>query len=1003
MEHLTNSEIFQINRMEAHSDHKYFSSLEEMTIGKMNFRKSLNGTWKFSFAKNLHSRIKEFYEEDFDYSGWGNITVPGHIQLQGYDAPHYVNTMYPWDGHENILPPQVPSEYNPVGSYIRTFEVPKNWDKDRVFISFQGVESAFNLWVNGKFVGYSEDTFTPSEFDISPYLVEGENKIAVEVIKWCSGSWIEDQDFWRLSGIFRDVYLFSYPQVHINDIFVKTELDNEYKNSNLSLEIKLDNRASKEVEIYFELFDKENKLVTSSAINRTNENECYLSKEVSNVNLWSAENPYLYKLVVYVKENNQIIEVIPQTVGFRKFEMINKVMHINGKRIVFKGVNRHEFNCYHGRSVKEEDMLWDIKFLKQHNLNSVRTSHYPNNSRWYELCDQYGIYLIDEANLESHGSWQKMGQCKPDWVIPGDKPEWCEVVLDRAKSMVERDKNHPSILIWSCGNEAFGGENIYKMSEYFRTKDNSRLVHYEGIFWDRRFNDTSDMESRMYAKVEDIEAYLNDNPTKPFISCEYTHSMGNSNGNMHKYTELEDKYPMYQGGFIWDYIDQGIMTKDRFGKEFLAYGGDFGDRPTDYNFCFNGIVLANRKPSPKIQEVKYLFSNFKLYPKKNEVLIKNESLFTNANEYDLKYSVKKDGKTIFTNKIVADVEPLSSKTIVLNLPEFCEGGEYIVETALELRTETIWACKNHEISCGQYVYEVAVVKEEIELKELVIENSDVNLGVKGDNFHFIFSKAQGKLVSIKYGNKEFINVPPVPNFWRAPVDNDKGNMMAQRYAQWKLASFYAIPTNMEIKEESKKITIIYTYDLNTTPKVYAKITYTVNSLGKISVKVSYDGVENISMMPAFGLTMKIPAEYENLTWYGNGPDENYSDRKHGARLGIFNNKVVDNVSPYSKPQECGNKTDVRWFTVSDSTGNGLKISAKSTIEFSALPYTSHELENASHHYDLPNIHNTVLTINKVQMGVGGDDSWGAPTHSEYLIPSDKPLEFEFCIEAFNIV
>ena len=472
MELLTNSEIFQINRMEAHSDHKYFSSLEEMTIGKMNFRKSLNGTWKFSFAKNLHSRIKEFYEEDYDYSGWGNITVPGHIQLQGYDAPHYVNTMYPWDGHENILPPQVPSEYNPVGSYIRTFEVPKNWDKNRVFVSFQGVESAFNLWVNGKFVGYSEDTFTPSEFDISPYLVEGENKIAVEVIKWCSGSWIEDQDFWRLSGIFRDVYLFSYPQVHINDIFVKTELDNEYKNSNLSLEIKLNNKASKEIEIYFELFDKENKLVTSSAINRTNENECYLSKEVSNVNLWSAENPYLYKLVVYVKENNQIIEVIPQTVGFRKFEMINKVMHINGKRIVFKGVNRHEFNCYHGRSVKEEDMLWDIKFLKQHNLNSVRTSHYPNNSRWYELCDQYGIYLIDEANLESHGSWQKMGQCKPDWVIPGDKPEWCEVVLDRAKSMVERDKNHPSILIWSCGNEASGGENIYKMSEYFRTRDN---------------------------------------------------------------------------------------------------------------------------------------------------------------------------------------------------------------------------------------------------------------------------------------------------------------------------------------------------------------------------------------------------------------------------------------------------------------------------------------------------------------------------------------------------
>lgn len=999
MKHLTNPEIFQINRLEAHSDHKYYSGVEELKEGKMSYRQSLNGNWKFSFAKNLNLRPVDFYKENYDYSGWGTIVVPGHIQLQGWDAPHYVNTMYPWDGHNYILPPEVPTDYNPVGSYMKTFEVPKNWNKKRVFVSFQGVESAFNLWINGNFIGYSEDSFTPSEFDISEFIKEGENKIAVEVIKWCSGSWLEDQDFWRLSGIFRDVYLYSYGEIHVEDIFIKTELDETYKNSVLSLEMKLENKNKQEVEVYFELFDKEGNLIINSSKTKIRETELIFSEEIGNVNLWSAENPYLYDLYLYLKNSQgEIIEVIPQKVGFRKFEMKNKIMHINGKRIVFKGVNRHEFNCYHGRAVKEEDMLWDIKFLKQNNLNSVRTSHYPNNSRWYELCDQYGIYLIDETNIESHGSWQKMGQCKPDWVIPGDKKEWLGVVLDRAKSMVERDKNHPSIIIWSCGNESHGGENLFKMSQYFRERDSSRLVHYEGIFWDRRFNDTSDMESRMYAKIEDIEAYLNDNPSKPFINCEYTHSMGNSNGNMHKYTELENRYPMYQGGFIWDYIDQGIMTKDRYGKDYLAYGGDFGDKPTDYNFCFNGIVYSDRRPSEKVQEVKQLFSNFKLYPNKNDVLIKNESLFTNCNEYILKYALKKDGEKIFTDKLIADVEPLSEKTVKLNIPDCFEKGEYIVEVSLHLNSETLWGEKNHEIVFGQHVFTVEGEQQQLTGKKFSVENSDVNLGVKGENFHIIFSKAYGRLVSVKYNDRQFVNVPPMPNFWRAPTDNDRGNKMAQRYAQWKIASLYAFPVGLEIKEGDKNVTIIYTYDLQTTPKAYCKMAYTVNSRGKISVEITYEGVNEISMMPAFGISMKIPAAYENLKWYGNGPHESYSDRKHGARLGIFENKVTDNLSAYSAPQECGNKTEVRWFSICDNNGLGLKISAKTPFEFSALPYTSHELENASHHFELPKVHNTVLTINKIQMGVGGDDSWGSLTHEEYLIPSDKNLKFEFDIE-----
>lgn len=999
MNYLTNPEIFQINRLDAHSDHKYYQSKEEMNSKVMGYRESLNGTWKFHYSENLDKRPTDFYKKDFDYSSWDNIKVPGHIQLQGFDKPHYVNTMYPWDGHEYILPPELPKAFNPVGSYIRDFHVPGDWDLSRVFISFQGVESAFNLWINGEFVGYSEDTFTPSEFDISKYLINGKNKIAVEVIKWCSGSWIEDQDFWRLSGIFRDVYLYSYPEVHVNDFFAVTNLDENFKNSTLDLDIKLKNPSNKNSKLFFELYDMKKSLIAKSDELITNQENCKLSSYVENISLWSAEKPNLYTLYIYVlNESNTLVEIIPYKIGFRKFEMKNKVMHLNGKRIVFKGVNRHEFNCYNGRYVSEEDMLWDINFLKQNNLNAVRTSHYPNNSRWYELCDEYGIYLIDETNLESHGSWQKMGVCKPDWVIPGDKKEWLNVVLDRAKSMLERDKNHASILIWSCGNEAYGGENIFKMSEYFRDRDPSRLVHYEGIWWDRRFNDTSDMESRMYAKVSDIEEYLNNSPSKPFISCEYTHSMGNSNGNLFKYTELEDKYEMYQGGFIWDYIDQGIMTKDRYGKEFLAYGGDFDDRPTDYNFCFNGIVYSDRKPSQKVQEVKALFSNFKLYPNSKSLVIKNESLFTDCNEFELRYSLKLNGETINTISLEESVLPQSKKTIELTLSHNNAPGEYIIEASLHLKEDTIWAKKGHEIAFGQYVYTLESSDEILTDEELLVENSDVNLGVKGKNFHFIFSKAFGRPVSIKYDGKEFVSLPPMPNFWRAMTDNDRGNKMANRYAQWKIASLYALPIDMVIEKAEKVVNITYTYDNNTTPKTYVKVKYTVYPSGKIGVFTSYEGNSEISDMPLFGLTMKIPADFSKLKWYGNGPFESYCDRKAGAKLGIYENSVIDNLSEYSVPQECGNKTDVRWFEIFNDENIGLKFTSNTPFEFSALPYTAHELEAAMHKYELPEIHYTVLNINKVQMGVGGDDSWGAPTHDEFLVKAKEKLEFDFSLE-----
>lgn len=607
---LEDPEVFAVNRKEAHSDHVYYENTEEMVLGAdMPLRQSLNGTWYFSYAKNPTVRVKDFYKKDFDCRMFDSIEVPGHIQTQGYDRCQYINTMYPWDGTEYLRPPMVSKEYNPVGSYVKYFVLEKNLQDKPVFVSFQGVETAFYVWLNGVFIGYSEDSFTPAEFELTPYLQDGENKLAVEVYKRSSASWLEDQDFWRFSGIFRDVYLYAVPKTHIEDLSVKSTLDNSYKNGKLYLKLKISGHTDCAVKAV--LLNAEEKIVFEKNIKGNS--ICEISGEVENVHAWSAEDPYLYQLYLYVEDQKgNLIEAVPELVGFRTFEMIDKVMHINGKRIVFKGVNRHEFNVRRGRSIKKEDMLWDIEFMKQHNINAVRTSHYPNESLWYRLCDIYGIYLIDETNLESHGSWQKMGECEPSWNVPGSRPEWKEAVLDRAKSMFERDKNHPSILIWSCGNESYAGTCIEAMSDYFHEKDDTRLVHYEGVFWNREFDHISDMESRMYAKPAEIEAFLSNDPKKPYISCEYMHAMGNSCGGMKLYTDLESKYELYQGGFIWDYIDQSMLRKNEQGEEVFAYGGDYDDRATDYEFCTNGIVYADRKISPKAQEVKQLYANVKL-------------------------------------------------------------------------------------------------------------------------------------------------------------------------------------------------------------------------------------------------------------------------------------------------------------------------------------------------------------------------------------------------------
>ncbi len=1008
LEWLTDTSVFAVNRLKAYSDHKYYATAEQAEQrGALDWRHSLNGTWKFNYAVNPASRPQNFYENGFACAGWGEILVPGHIQTQGYGQMQYVNTMYPWDGVENLRPPFISEDNNPVGSYVKSFIVPEKLAGGPVYISFQGVESAFYVWLNGKFVGYSEDSFTPSDFDLTPYIQEGENRLAVEVYQRSTGAWLEDQDFWRFSGIFRDVYLYTVPEVHVRDLHVNAGLDDSYTTGQLNVKLTLEKGQPADGRAVLELKAADGGTVASGEVSfAAGKDGATASFEatVANASTWSAEDPYLYTLYISVyNAAGELTEVIPQPVGFRRFEMINKIMCINGKRIVFKGVNRHEFNCRTGRTVTEEDMLWDIRTIKQNNMNAVRTSHYPNQTRWYELCDEYGIYLIDEMNLETHGSWQKLGAVEPSWNIPGDLPEWQDIVMDRAISMVERDKNHPSILIWSCGNESYAGQVILNVANYFREADPTRLVHYEGVFYRREFNDSSDMESRMYAKPQDIEEYLNNDPQKPYISCEYMHAMGNSVGGMHKYTELENKYELYQGGFIWDYIDQAVMKKNRYGDEYLAYGGDYDDRATDYGFCTDGIVYADRKVSPKMQEVKFLYQNIKLTPDQKGITIRNENLFVGTEAYDLQYRVYREGVLVHEQTLAVDVPAGTERHIEVALPQAAtEAGEYAIHAALVLKEATLWAEAGYEVSFGEHVFIVegeAAAPQAFVTGELRIAEGDVNVGVHGEHFSIMFSRAVGSLTSLRYSGREYISAPPAPQFWRATTDNDRGAGQNFTSASWLAASLARRCTKMELDKATDHVTVTFEYAFSIHADVKMTTVYTVHNDGRLHVKSSYSGVAGLPNVPTVALSFKIPAEYHHLDWYAMGPEENYIDRAFGARLGTFSNDVADNVSGYVVPQEFGNRTGVRRVEITDDGQRGLRITSPATapVECSILPYTALELESAAHLYELPPVHYTVVTVAGKQMGVGGDDSWGAPVHDEYQIPSETDITFEFTI------
>ena len=1003
--------VFAENRLCAHSDHIAYRGMAELAAGESSLRMPLDGVWKFHYAKNRRTAPEGFWRLDYDTSSWDTIRVPAHIQMEGHDVPAYINTQYPWDALEELQPGEVPSVFNPVADYVTEFVLPERFRGEEVNISFQGVESGFALWLNGTYLGYSEDSFTPSDFALAGALSEGRNKLAVRVFKWTPGSWFEDQDFYRFSGIFRSVFLYALPKTAVTDLSIVPELSEDCVHGAVSLRA----RARGAGFLRVSLLRGGEPLGSARADIRDGLAETTLPADAPA--LWSAEEPNLYQVLVEVADSEgAVTEVIRENCGFRRFEMRNGLMCLNGKRIVFKGVNRHDFSSVRGRVPNRAELVQDIVTMKRNNINAIRTCHYPNRSALYELCDIYGLYVIDECNMETHGSWDALYRKQVDesYVIPRDHREFAPLLLDRIESMYQRDKNHACILIWSCGNESYGGSVIRDMSMRLRALDSRRLVHYEGVFHDGSYPETSDMESRMYTPAAEIEAFLAEHPGKPLICCEYSHAMGNSCGAMHKYTELSERQPLYQGGFIWDYVDQSLYRKDRFGQWYQAYGGDCGERPTDYSFSGNGIVYGgDRSPSPKMQEVKYNYQNIAVDFDDEGFTVVNRNLFVDASAFAAEAVLLKDGAEIKCLPLEISVPPLSERRF--RVPDALTGEmavqeeaarslgrplpEFALTVSFRLRRDTLWAAAGHEVAFGQKIYR----REQPAFscaEPLRVVRGKWNVGVYGERFSAQFTALRMGLSSYVYDGVELFDRIPAPNFWRAPVDNDLGCGMPQRYAQWKIASLYVTglhegaPAFPRVERMEHSVAVTFDYFLPTAPKSACTVRYEVFGDGTIETTLDYKAVPGLPDMPEFGMLFSLPADYDRIAWYGLGPEDSYADRKHGARLGVFEKTVAENMARYLVPQECGNKCGVRSLKVIDRRGRGMLFSGED-LSVSVLPYTPHELENAAHPYELPNIHHTIVRVALRQMGVGGDDSWGARPHPEYLLPAEQDLSFRF--------
>ena len=1015
---LTDPTVFAVNRTPAHSNHTYYVTDPHHNNARITPKQSLDGEWKVEVlqASELDFETEVALAEDFDDSGFDRIQVPGHLQMAGLLNNKYVNVQYPWDGHETPEEPNIP-ENNHVALYRKAFTLSKNLENIKradgtVSIVFHGMATAIYVWLNGSFVGYGEDGFTPNEFDITDLLHDGENTLAVACFEYSSASWLEDQDFWRLHGLFRTVELIARPHVHVESMQLEADWNAASSTASLEAVAHLTN-SSASATITATLKDSDNNVAWNASI-QTGEGVAISTGNLHGITPWSAEQPNLYILELQVIDlDGNISETIVQKVGFRRFRIKDGIMTLNGKRIMFKGVDRHEFDAKRGRATTEQDMIDDIFFCKRHNINAIRTSHYPNQERWYDLCDEYGIYLIDETNLETHGSWTIPGDITTeDTAVPGSKPEWEEACADRVNSMMRRDYNHPSVLIWSLGNESYAGEVFRAMYRHVHEIDPNRPVHYEGIVHNRAFEDVTDIETRMYAHADEIEEYLQKDGRKPYLSCEYMHAMGNSVGNMDEYTALE-RYPKYQGGFIWDFIDQAIEKTLPDGATRLCYGGDFGDRPTDYEFSGDGLLFADRTPSPKAQEVKQLYANVHIDVTESSVTITNDNLFTSTSDYVFELRVLADGNPVWQETRRFDVPADSSKSFNIDWPVElfrANSTELVLEVSQRLAHATDWAPSGFELSFGQ-----AVVAGEARLASPAVApavttaNGSItfgrwNAGVQGSGREILLSKAQGGLVSYTLAGREFVARRPSLTTFRALTDNDRGAGHGFERAMWMGAGRYARYVAGDVKQiDENTLRVAYTYELAIPQRTKVEITYTAYANGLLNLHIEYPGEQgDLPTIPAFGIEWALPVQYSNLRFYGVGPKETYQDRKH-AKLGVWNTNAFEDHAPYLMPQETGNHEDVRWAEITDDFGHGMRVSradGAAPFAMSLQPWSSLMLEEALHQDELPEPKYMFLRVLASQMGVGGDDSWMSPVHPQYHIPADKPLDLNIDLELF---
>ena len=998
-----NPQVVGINKMEPHVNVVPYASLPDALSGKYEdspFYQSLNGKWKFTWVESPGKRPQEFYRTDFDDAKWETINVPANWELNGYGIPIYVNSAYEWTG--DPTPPGVPHHYNPVGSYRTRFTVPDDWKKRQVILHFGAVKSAMYVWVNGEKVGYSQGSKLPAEFDITPYLAKGENLLAVEVYRWSDGSYLECQDFWRISGIERDVFLWSPPPVSLSDFFAKARLVNDYRDGRLDIDVSVasseEKSSGKEYNVEALLFEGNRQVGSQSKAVALNDalTQTTLGMDVRAVKPWTAETPNLYTLVLLLRKGDDTLGMVSHRIGFRNSEIRNGQLLVNGKPVLLKGVNRHEHDQYTGHVIPRESMIRDIELMKQNNINAVRTCHYPDDPYWYELCDKYGIYLIDEANIESHG----MGY-HPDRTL-GNNPDWEKAHLERIRRMVERDKNHPSIIIWSMGNEAGDGVNFVKASEWIHQRDPSRPLHYERA--EKRPH--VDIYSPMYATIEHIEAYAKTNPDRPLILCEYAHSMGNSTGNLQDYWDVIHKYDVLQGGFIWDWVDQGLVKYDRYGQEYWAYGGDFGPEgtPSDGNFCINGIVNPDRSPHPALYEVKKVYQDVafsEVNRAKGEYAVSNGFFFTDLTDYRLVWRVFENGIPILEGTFdTLDIPAGSTDTLYVpvDMLEMTPGHEYLLEFSLVTATERPFIEMGDEVASEQFflAYKRPDARtNSLGLDELAVEYDNNDVIIHGMGFQIGFNKEEGLIRFYRIGDKDMIEAPVRPNFWRAPNDNDFGNHMEERQGIWRYAGDHLKLKSFDLQHSNLSILRIFCDFEMPDVRSELEMNYVIYGNGEVTIEMKFTpGIAGLPDLPRFGLTTQLPERMDRVEYYGRGPHENYQDRNTSAFVGLYTGNAKDFYFPYIRPQENGYRTDVRWLRFLSGRGFGLFFRSTGDFSFSALPYAIGDLDqltkaNEQHTPDLPRHDVTFLNIDLAQMGVGGDNSWGAQPHRQYRLPAKE--------------